>query len=72
MGINTFYPLTKHLLRLHATFTSLADFLNTAKYKYPYRYNTMTEKDNSTKLTWLTWHNIPYILQKDLKDPSSL
>ena len=32
----------------------------------------MTEKDNSTKLTWLTWHNIPYIPQNHLRDPSSL
>ena len=28
----------------------------------------MTEKDNTTKLTRLTWHNFMYIPQKYLKD----
>ena len=33
-----------------------------------YRNNSTTEKDNTTKLTRLTWHNFMYIPQKHLKD----
>ena len=37
-----------------------------------YRNNSMTEKDNTTKLTRLTWDNFMYIPQKYLKDVFSV
>ena len=44
-------------------------FYNTGKHKCPARIvANMTEKDTTTKLTRLTWHNFMYILQKYLKD----